>query len=203
MRTKNLILFLSIIALLSIQLNAQNTNPEVTNVAFSISGTTVTVTYDVTDAEQDVFTIIMLVSSDGGSTWDYDYGEADGDIGGGVTEGTNKTITWTYEGEYDPDFKIRIYANDETADGDNCGKVYYEGGPNSDGGGAYYNTIQIGTQCWLKENLNAGLMRLSSQNSSNNGIIEKYCYNDIESGCMDGGYYRWNEAMQYVTNEEA
>jgi uncharacterized protein (TIGR02145 family) len=204
MKIKYLLLVFWFIVLVAIKVNAQNTNTKVTNVAFSISGTTVTVTYDVTDAEQDVFTILMYVSSDGGSTWDYNYGTGSGAIGTGVTEGTNKTIQWEYTGDYNPNFKIRIYANDETAHGDNCGKVYYEGGPNSDGGGAYYNTIQIGTQCWMKENLNVGTRIDVGVIPANNSVIEKWCYGDNETNCSShGALYHWDEAMQYVRTQGA
>ena len=66
--------------------------------------------------------------------------------------------------------------------------------------GKTYNTIQIGAQCWLKENLDVGTMILGSQTASNNGILEKYCYNDDPAYCTTyGGLYQWNEAMQYVT----
>ena len=64
----------------------------------------------------------------------------------------------------------------------------------------YYSTVQIGTQCWLKENLDLGIMIPVSQNAFDNGIIEKYCYGDNETNCqLFGGLYQWNEAMQYVT----
>jgi uncharacterized protein (TIGR02145 family) len=40
------------------------------------------------------------------------------------------------------------------------------------------------------------------QNDSDNGIIEKYCYNDDSIFCNKyGGLYQWDEAMQYVTTE--
>ena len=201
-KLKNIQYYITIIVLMSTQLYAQNTNPVVSNVAFSISNTTVTVTYNVADAEQAIVTIDMEVSSDNGTTWNFNFGTAIGDIGPGVTIGNSKTITWNYSGGYNPYFIIRIIANDETADGDNCGKIYYEGGANIDGGGAYYNTIQIGTQCWMKENLNIGIMIDGSVNQTNNSIIEKYYHNNdsVTSANLGwGALYQWDEAMQYVT----
>src|SRR5664280_2888803 len=70
--------------------------------------------------------------------------------------------------------------------------------------GKTYNTIQIGAQCWLKENLDVGTMIDSLANQTNNGIIEKYCYNNNPANCTTyGGLYLWNEAMQYVTTAGA
>jgi uncharacterized protein (TIGR02145 family) len=70
--------------------------------------------------------------------------------------------------------------------------------------GQVYNTVLIGTQCWLKENLNIGTMINGSEDMENNGTIEKYCYDDNPSNCeLYGGLYQWNELMQYVTNEGA
>src|ERR1035437_4685727 len=195
MKLKNIQYYLAIIVLLTSQLWATNTNPVVTNVAFSISGTTVTVTYDVADAEQSTLTISMEVSSDGGATWNYNNGTATGNIGAGVPVGNNKTITWTYSGANNPNFKILILANDETADGSPCPgteTVIYSG--------KTYHTIQIGPQCWLKENLDIGTRINGSVNQTNNSTIEKYCYNDDPANCTTyGGLYQWNEAMQYVT----
>jgi uncharacterized protein (TIGR02145 family) len=68
--------------------------------------------------------------------------------------------------------------------------------------GKTYNTIQIGDQCWLKENLNIGTRINGSQNQNNNSTIEKYCYNDSANNCnIYGGLYQWNEAMQYSSVE--
>ncbi len=68
--------------------------------------------------------------------------------------------------------------------------------------GKNYNTVQIGTQCWFKENLNIGSRINGSLEQTNNGTIEKYCYNDLESNCdIYGGMYQWNEMMQYVTTD--
>ena len=64
--------------------------------------------------------------------------------------------------------------------------------------GKTYNSVQIGTQCWLKENLNAGIMLDSTKGQANNGIIEKYCFNNKPANCETyGGLYQWAEAVQY------
>jgi uncharacterized protein (TIGR02145 family) len=61
-----------------------------------------------------------------------------------------------------------------------------------------YNTVQIGNQCWLKENLDVGTMIPGIQTQTNNNIIEKFCYNDDSTKCkIYGGLYQWDEAMQY------
>ena len=65
--------------------------------------------------------------------------------------------------------------------------------------GKIYNTVQIGGQCWLKENLDVGIMINGIRESSDNDTIEKYCYNDIPANCVTyGGFYQWNEAMIYL-----
>jgi uncharacterized protein (TIGR02145 family) len=66
--------------------------------------------------------------------------------------------------------------------------------------GKTYNTVQIGTQCWLQKNLDVGTMIQVNQDASNNGTIEKYCYNNDANNCATyGGLYQWNEAMAYST----
>ena len=68
--------------------------------------------------------------------------------------------------------------------------------------GQVYNTIQIFSQCWLKENLNVGNMIIGTQDQTNNGIKEKYCYNNNPDSCTKyGGLYQWNEMMQYTTQQ--
>lgn len=70
--------------------------------------------------------------------------------------------------------------------------------------GKVYNTVLIGNQCWLRENLDIGTRINGSQPQANNSTIEKYCYNDNPANCNTyGGLYQWNEAMQYVTNQGA
>lgn len=67
--------------------------------------------------------------------------------------------------------------------------------------GKYYHTIQIFSQCWIKENMDVGIMIQSAEAQTNNNIIEKYCMGDYEPSCnIFGGLYFWNEMMTY-TNE--
>jgi len=77
MKIENFLYYIAFITLLSTSIYA---HPTVTNVAFSISGTTVTVNYDVA-ATTGTVTISMNVSSDNGTTWNFNYGTASGDIG--------------------------------------------------------------------------------------------------------------------------
>src|ERR1035437_2197706 len=76
--------------------------------------------------------------------------------------------------------------------------------PTVDYAGKTYNTVSIGDQCWLKENLDVGTMINGIDTSKNNGIIEKYCYNNDTTNCTTyGALYQWDEAMQYVTTSGA
>ncbi|HRY34164.1 MAG TPA: FISUMP domain-containing protein [Bacteroidales bacterium] len=71
-------------------------------------------------------------------------------------------------------------------------------------GGQLYQTVQIGTQCWMRQNLNIGVKVFSSisglphSDCSNSGFIEKYCFNNDTAFCsIYGGLYDWNEMMGY------
>ncbi len=67
-------------------------------------------------------------------------------------------------------------------------------------GGKTYLTALIGTQCWMTQNMNIGTRIAGVSNQTDNGMIEKYCYSDLDANCLtDGGLYQWNEAMQYST----
>ena len=81
--------------------------------------------------------------------------------------------------------------------------IFCPGVPTVEYAGKTYNTVQIGKQCWLKENLNVG--DVTAWNSqSDNSIIEKSCYDNNLSNCEAyGGLYKWGEAMQYSTKEKA
>ena len=71
-----------------------------------------------------------------------------------------------------------------------------------DKNGNEYQVIRIGEQIWMAENLNTGTKVNSINGQSNNGQIEKYCYNDNTSNCDEfGGLYTYSEAMYYTTQD--
>ncbi|MFZ2777638.1 MAG: FISUMP domain-containing protein, partial [Candidatus Moraniibacteriota bacterium] len=75
----------------------------------------------------------------------------------------------------------------------------------SDADGNNYNTVHVNNQCWMAPNLRVGTKLASaSDQPTNNGIIEKWCYDNSDANCAtDGGLYKWNEAMQYSAIEGA
>ncbi|MBZ0180136.1 MAG: hypothetical protein K8F36_12660 [Melioribacteraceae bacterium] len=203
------ILFFAGFVFLSTIIMAQNTNPEVSNINFTYNpgDGTITITYDLFDAEQISATILMLVSKNGGETFNYSCSQLSGDIYYNVSIGVNKTIIWNHDAEHGgppsgEEFVINIIANDEASGGSPCA-----GSPVVNHGGKAYNTIQIGNQCWFRENLDYGEMISGIDgngygNMLDNGIVEKFCYDDNEDNCDEyGALYQWNEAVQYVNAE--
>jgi uncharacterized protein (TIGR02145 family) len=65
--------------------------------------------------------------------------------------------------------------------------------------GKVYRTVLINNQCWFRDNLNIGTMINGNTAQTDNGIIEKHCYNDEQVNCdLYGGLYQWNEMMEYA-----
>jgi len=68
--------------------------------------------------------------------------------------------------------------------------------------GKTYLTVKVAEQCWMAENLNAGEPILVTETPSDDGAIQKYCYDDNVDNCdLHGGLYTWDEMMQYTTME--
>lgn len=72
--------------------------------------------------------------------------------------------------------------------------------------GKKYTTVLIGSQCWMKQNLNYGKTVLSYTSTVthsdmyNDSIAEKYAPNgDTTKVPQYGGLYEWNELMNYDT----
>ena len=166
-------------------------NPVVSNVTFTNRDGIVDIYYDVTDVEESTVTITMEASDDGGATYNFLCTQVTGDIGAGVSTGTNKHIVWNFGREHSGvvgnNFRIKIIADDLCED-----QIYYAG--------KIYNIVVIGTQTWFAENLNVGEMIESTEDGfqqTNNTKIEKYCYGNDANNCVtSGGLYEWAEAMQ-------
>jgi len=61
-----------------------------------------------------------------------------------------------------------------------------------------YPTVQIGTQCWMSNNLDFGLAIANTIHQADNCIAEKYCYNGTVANCSQyGGLYQWDELMKF------
>jgi len=83
-------------------------------------------------------------------------------------------------------------------DSSSCGILDY--------GGQKYRTVIIGSQCWMKDNLNIGkwIDESQTQKQTNNSVVEKYCLGNDFTRCDQlGGLYQWEEAMQYVQTANA
>jgi uncharacterized protein (TIGR02145 family) len=81
-------------------------------------------------------------------------------------------------------------------DGKSCGTISYDG--------KTYETVIIGFQCWMKQNLNIGKRIDGIVEQTNNDTIEKYCYNDDEANCdVYGGLYQWDEMMNYTASSSS
>jgi uncharacterized protein (TIGR02145 family) len=65
--------------------------------------------------------------------------------------------------------------------------------------GKTYSTVLVGNQLWMGQNLNIGTKISGTTDQTDNGIIEKYCYNNIDENCnIHGGLYQWGEVVQYL-----
>ena len=149
---------------------------------------------------------------------------ADGDADGQINN-KDKDDVWLFEkdqtGYYNGDFNMDTQVDDDdkiTKWMINSGRaafiindtavippMWHCGDPFTDiRDGQMYNTVEIGSQCWMAENLNIGQIISAPTSQTNNNIIEKYCYDNNPSNCDDyGGLYQWNEMMQYTTVEGA
>ena len=167
----------------------------VTNVRARQEDKKIIVTYDLTggDAGQ-TFTIKLLVSEDGGYSWKGTLTAVSGDAGPGITAGYSKQLTWDVLSEPGRDrlqgdriaFKIRAEFSPRAvvpggSTGNPCPGISTFTDPRD---GQVYPTVQIGTQCWLKRNMN-----YKTGNS--------WCYDNKESNCdIYGRLYDWESAQR-------
>ncbi len=95
-----------------------NTPPEITNVRASQRAETklVDIYYDAVDADGDALKIRIEISDNDGVKYSVPAFTLTGDIGEGVTPGTNKHIVWDagkdWDGEYSDKMRVKVYAID-------------------------------------------------------------------------------------------
>lgn len=135
--------------------------------------------YDLADADGDELIITVQISDNDGSTFEIIPTETllSGDIGEGITSGNGKHIIWlageeaiSLEGNT---FKYKIIADDG----------YVSGETVTDYDGNVYQTIQIGDQIWMTENLKVTHYR--------NGDPIPHVTNNIEWKNLSSGAYSY------------
>jgi uncharacterized protein (TIGR02145 family) len=65
--------------------------------------------------------------------------------------------------------------------------------------GQVYKTVRIDSIQWMAENLNYGIMIPVTDTAMDNGIVEKYCFNDYPERREDeGGYYTYYDFLEIM-----
>jgi uncharacterized protein (TIGR02145 family) len=104
---------------------------------------------------------------------------------------------WAYSSACSSDVTVLTQITAQCGDPIPCPGI-----PTVDYEGQIYHTVIIGDQCWLADNLNCGIRVNGVSGQTNNGDIEKYCYEDLPANCDTyGGLYQWREMMKYTTVE--
>ena len=87
---------LSFFGILPLFLFSQNTRPQISNLKATYDQNLyrITVSYDVSDAEDDSVEVILKISDDRGVSYGVDVSQAQGDVGYPVATGTDKKIIW-------------------------------------------------------------------------------------------------------------
>lgn len=158
------------------------------------------ITFSDEDDPNPPFGIVEVKFREDGS-WASNWGATDFPAGVGYNNGPNIPVLLN-EGEDETEYYVTFncvtgeYYFDDLADF-TCGDYVFDDRDNH-----VYPTIQIGTRCWFRKNLNVGTRINGALEQADNGDMEKYCYDDSDENCgLSGGLYQWNEAMQYTNDE--
>jgi formylglycine-generating enzyme required for sulfatase activity len=123
-----------IIVLLSLTLLFANVAPVVSNMSAAqrTDGSyMVDVYYSVQDADSALLTISLMVSSDGGTTWNISCDLLNGDIGANISPGTNKHIIWNLGSEHpniEANYHFKVTADDGQSPPPPANFVFVQGG---------------------------------------------------------------------------
>ncbi len=145
---------------------------------------------------EDSYYMNLRVSFDAGDNyWPITHGALSGDTGP-LAPGSSKHIVWDptqqYPNLYSPETKLKIIAYIQENMNPCPGAATV-----TDIDGNTYNNVQIGNQCWMKENLN-------TTRDANGNNITRYCYNNNSESCDNyGGLYKWATIMNGAASSNA
>jgi uncharacterized protein (TIGR02145 family) len=123
--------------------------------------------------------------------------------GGGTSNGIPHTITYRYTNNYgcfdEKSASVLVYGSNA---GNPCPGTLRDVRDDQ-----VYSTFTAGTgvnqQCWMAVNLNYGSYIDDQTPQTDNCAPEKYCLNNIQSGCTtSGGFYQWDELMDYAVSAQ-
>lgn len=141
------------------------------------------------------FTAYTNISNPNGYNWSFGDGNHSYDV--------NPTHTYDNIGTYTVSLQVASSGGYKTETKEDYITIRFCPGAVADIEGNIYETVGIGTNCWMAENLNMGTQITGEYDAqSDNDVTEKFCYDDLESNCDEyGGLYEWDELMQYSTGE--
>jgi len=108
-----------------------------------------------------------------------------------------KIITYSYTNTYHCRASKTSSIMVQNTQSFNCGNNFVDIRDNQP-----YPTIQVGSKCWMRANLNYGTIIPSTTYQTDNCIPEKYCVDNSLGNCnMAGAFYQWDELIQYGVTE--
>ncbi len=184
---KKLILFSASLFLL---LNVFAQSGSITNVQAqqrSDGSGLVDVHFDLAGSEDSYFLNIRVSFDTGINYYPISHNTISGDVGP-LGPGNSKHIVWDptqeHPNRYSPETKLMVIAYIVESMNPCPGASTV-----TDYDGNTYNTILIGNQCWMKENLN-------TTKDANGNNITRYCYSNNTDNCDNyGGLYTWATVM--------
>ncbi|MCK5148957.1 fibrobacter succinogenes major paralogous domain-containing protein [bacterium] len=175
--------------------------PVISNVSFeqrTDGSLIVDIYYDLSDDDGENKKIVVEASADNGATWTLACTSLTGDVGTGIALGTGKHVVWDF------------FADNPNVSGDQyiIRVKALETGTMTDQDGNVYQTVKIGNQWWMAENLRVTHYRnghpvpqVYNKTDWANVNIGACCYYDNDAGdaATYGCLYNW-AAVTHVSN---
>ena len=187
---------------------SQNGSITATSVQQRTDGSGFVDIYFTLSGSANAYNLSLQASFDGGISYTpIPSGYLSGDIAG-IAPGSNKHIVWDGLGSNPNTFStqtmLELTATEITGGGTPCPGLASFTDPRD---GQTYNTVQIGSQCWMKENLNysstdSWCYENNTVNCNNYGRL--YTWQAALTACPPGwhlpSHFEWTELELYVCN---